>query len=103
MRIFKEVLQSASRLKVKSHTFQYETKKIPRPKEVFVIGSWDDWKSKNQLVFSKTAKNYKISLKLKPDIYYYKYIVDGEWVLAEHQDTAEEDQHGHINHKVVIE
>jgi hypothetical protein len=102
VRMFKQVLQSASRLKVKSHTFVYETKKIPRPKEVYVIGSWDDWASKNQLVFSKIAKNYKISLKLKPDTYFYKYIVDGNYVLADHQDTADEDQFGNINHKVVI-
>ena len=46
---YKIVLQSASRLKVKSHTFYYETKKIPRPKEVYVTGSWDNWTVKTRL------------------------------------------------------
>lgn len=86
VRIFKEVLQRASRLKVKTHTFCYETKKIPRPKEVYVIGSWDNWQSKNRLIFSKIAKNYKIALKLNPDTYYYKYFVDNEWLLNENEE-----------------
>ena len=77
------MLQSASRLKVKSHTFCYETKRIPRPKEVFVMGSWDNWSSKTKLMFSKIYKNYKGALKLKPGSYIYKYMVDNEWILSE--------------------
>ena len=86
----------------KSHTFCYETKKFPRPKEVYVTGSWDNWKEKTKLNFLKISKNYKISIKLKPDTYHYKYYVDGEWLLNEFEES-EEDQYGHINHKVVIE
>ena len=81
--MYKQVLQSASRLKGKLHTFCYETKKIPRPKEIYVQGNWDNWQAKTKLNFEKIYKNYKVSIKLKPDIYHYKYIVDGEWVLNE--------------------
>lgn len=38
---FKAVLKDASRLKGKLHSFCFQTKTIPRPKEVFVCGSWD--------------------------------------------------------------
>ena len=84
--MYKQVLQSTSRLKGKSHTFCYETKKIPRPKEVFVVGSWDDWVRQTKLNFSKIHKNYKVSIKLKPDTYYYKYFIEGEWVLNENEE-----------------
>ena len=75
--LYKQVLYSASRLKFKLHTLTYETKKIPRPKEVYVMGSWDDWQSKTKLHFEKILKVYRVAIKLKPNTYYYKYFVDG--------------------------
>jgi len=79
---FKEVLKGAQRLEVKIHSFCYESDKIPRPKEIMICGTWNDWKHPNKLNFDKIQKNWKVTLKLKPGTYYYKYIADGEWTLT---------------------
>ena len=67
-----------------------------------MTGNWDNWQAKTKLNFEKIYKNYKVSIKLKPDTYHYKYIVDGEWVLNENEEK-EEDSQGIMNHRVTIE
>lgn len=42
-----------------------------------ISGSWNDWKHPAKMNFEKIQKNWKITLKLKPGTYIYKYIVDG--------------------------
>ncbi len=83
---FKEVLKGAQRLSVKVYSFCYETEKIPRPKDVLISGTWNDWKQPNKLNYDKIQKNWKITLKLKPGTYHYKYIVDGEWTLTKDEE-----------------
>jgi hypothetical protein len=96
------VLKNASRLKLKSHTFKFESKKIPRPKEIFISGSWDEWKTQTKLIFDKIHKNYKVSLKLRPGSYLYKYIDDNEWILTDNEES-EVDINNNINHIVTVE
>ena len=99
---FKEVLKNASRLKMKAYSFVFETKRIPRPKEVLVWGSWNDWKKETRLNFDKIQKNYKVSLKLQPGNYIYKYTMDGEWTLSE-IEQHEADAQGNQNHIAQVE
>jgi 1,4-alpha-glucan branching enzyme len=98
---FKEILKNASRLNAKSHNFCFMSNKIPRPKEVFIAGDWDDWKQ-TKMPFDKIDKTWKISLKLKPGIYHYKYISDSEWVLTEREDV-DIDINGTQNHIATID
>lgn len=67
-----------------------------------ICGSWDDWKSQTKLNFDKIQKNYRISFKLKPGWYQYKYVADNEWLLTENEEK-EIDQNNNINHIVTIE
>ena len=59
----------------------YETEVIPRPKDVGIKGSWDEWKEIKKMKFDRTKKNWSIVLKLKPGTYYYKFNVDNDWTL----------------------
>lgn len=34
------------------------------------------------MIFDKIQKNYKVSLKLEPGTYLYKYVADNEWALT---------------------
>lgn len=52
--------------------------------------------------FDKIQKNWKVSLKLKPGTYHYKYIVDGEWTLTKDEEN-ETDLNNIQNHIVVVE
>ncbi|KAK6925492.1 Association with the SNF1 complex (ASC) domain [Dillenia turbinata] len=45
--------------------------------DVFVEGSWDNWRSRKQL--QRSGKDYSILLVLPSGIYHYKFLVDGEW------------------------
>lgn len=79
---FKAVLKNAQRLKAKEHVFTYETTKIPRPTEVCISGSWDNWGDRKKMHFDNRKKNWVIHFKLKPGTYYYKFVVENEWVLC---------------------
>ncbi len=57
---------------------------IAGTKNVFMAGSFNDWKMYDPLFKMKwdsVEKIFFIHLKLKPALYRFKYIVDGEWFL----------------------
>nr|CAD1837963.1 unnamed protein product [Ananas comosus var. bracteatus] len=49
-------------------------------REVFVEGSWDNWKTKKLL--QRSGKEFAIMKVLPSGYYQYKFIVDGEWKYA---------------------
>ncbi|XP_074586453.1 SNF1-related protein kinase regulatory subunit beta-2-like [Curcuma longa] len=49
-------------------------------KEVFVEGSWDNWKTKKPLQMS--GKDFTVMMVLPSGFYQYRFIVDGEWKYA---------------------
>jgi hypothetical protein len=51
-----------------------------------VSGTWDNWRNPTKMNYERIHKNWKISLKLKPGTYYYKYIADGEWTLTKDEE-----------------
>lgn len=54
----------------------YISEKVPRPKHISVIGSWDDWNKEYVLQYDHYHQHYTSTLLLKPGEYYYKFIVD---------------------------
>lgn len=86
----------------KEVTFIYETDKIPRPKEVLLSGTWDDWKDRKKMFFQQTKKNWKIEFKLQPGTYYYKYIEDNQWTLNK-KEAIDTDIDNIENHVIVVE
>jgi len=56
----------------------------PKATKVYVAGKFNDWNT-NSLSMKKNKDGYwKVSIKLSPGIYEYKYFIDGAWA----QDTA---------------
>ena len=51
------------------------------PKNVFVSGSFDDWKEKHPLSYNQTMGKWTCTLKIKKGKYFYKYIIDGNWEI----------------------
>ncbi|CAL9132833.1 unnamed protein product [Musa textilis] len=49
-------------------------------KEVFVEGSWDNWKTKKSL--QRSGKDFTVMMVLPSGFYRYRFIVDGEWRYA---------------------
>ena len=64
--------------------------------EIKIIGSFTDWKESYDMKKDLNDNVYKISLPLHNKIYYYKFIVDGEWKYSEIQPKTK-DNSGNIN------
>ena len=63
---------------------------------VKLIGSFSDWKNSFDMKKDINDNIYKISLPLNNEIYYYKFIVDGEWKYSKNQQIKKDAQ-GNIN------
>uniref|UniRef100_A0AC35TG74 AMPKBI domain-containing protein n=1 Tax=Rhabditophanes sp. KR3021 TaxID=114890 RepID=A0AC35TG74_9BILA len=48
-------------------------------KNVYISGSWDQWKRKIPMV--KSTQDFSTIINLHPGNYEYKYLVDGKWVV----------------------
>jgi len=55
----------------------------PQAKKVFLGGGFNDWKPEKHPMKKDTKGNWKITLKLIPGRYEYRYLVDGVWHNAQ--------------------
>ncbi|XP_072971232.1 SNF1-related protein kinase regulatory subunit beta-2 [Typha angustifolia] len=58
-------------------------------KEVFVEGSWDNWKTK--MILHRSGKEFAIMKVLPSGYYQYRFIVDGEWKYAPEMPLMHDD------------
>lgn len=58
-------------------------------KEVFVEGSWDNWKTRIPL--QRSGKDFTIMKVLPSGVYQYRFIVDGQWRYAPDLPWAQDD------------
>lgn len=73
----------------------------PKAKNVFLVGSFNDWKE-DQLKMFKTSRGWVLPLYLREGMHAYKYIVDGEWILDPNNPMKRPDEDGHMNSWVGI-
>jgi chromosome partitioning protein len=65
------------RTKLKIQTFSFLA---PEAKDVFIVGDFNNWKADESSRFSRATDGvWEKRLALKPGVYRYKFIVDGEW------------------------
>lgn len=64
--------------------------------KVFVSGNFNDW-SHQGLPMTKTDSGWVAELKLEPGKYYYKFIVDGNWMEDPNNELKEPDGHNGYN------
>ena len=63
---------------------------------VKLIGTFSNWKDTYDMKKDMQDNIHKVSIPLNNEIYYYKFIVDGEWKYAKNQQIKE-DNDGNIN------
>ncbi|EGR27824.1 hypothetical protein IMG5_188500 [Ichthyophthirius multifiliis] len=61
---------------------------------VYVTGTFTNWINHVQL--QKQGQEFSVCVKLPPDVYQYKFIVDGEWRFSP-DDNQSTDENGNIN------
>ncbi|EGG21316.1 hypothetical protein DFA_01197 [Cavenderia fasciculata] len=64
-------------------------------KEVFIAGSFNNWKEKIPL--SHSEKDFTLIYNLPPGVHQYKFIVDGKWVHSSEQPVAADTKGNLIN------
>ncbi|MET2983966.1 hypothetical protein [Aureibaculum conchae] len=69
--------------------------------KVILSGTFNRWDEDN-LKMEKTKGGWKISLKLKPDTYQYKFIVDGNWMEDPKNAHKEYNEHHTFNSILTI-
>jgi hypothetical protein len=83
------------------YMFSYTTEGDKKPASVQICGSFDKWQVRHPLTYDPLKCKWSITLKIKKGKYYYKYIVDGQWVLSKHE-KSEKDSSGILNNVVSI-
>lgn len=65
-------------------------------KQVILSGNFNDW-STSQTVMQKTDSGWIASVHLIPGKYFYKFIIDGEWIYDLNNNVKEDDGYGSYN------
>tara|TARA_B100000945_G_C20425670_1_gene620372 strand:- start:2218 stop:4854 length:2637 start_codon:yes stop_codon:yes gene_type:complete len=67
-------------------------------KEIYLVGSMNDWNQKSHRMFETTKGTYSTSILLKEGSYQYKFLEDGiNWIADENAEIFEEDGFGGKN------
>ncbi len=83
-------------------SFTYRPKRIV--KEVYLVGSMNDWNQKATKMLEIDKGIYGISLLLKPDEYHYKFLEDGmHWITDESTKSFVEDGFGGKNSVLIVD
>ncbi|WP_242158484.1 hypothetical protein [Aestuariivivens sediminis] len=70
-------------------------------KKVIVAGSFNKW---NETLFKMQKANdgWELTLKIKPGVYDYRFIVDGKWIEDPHNNKRVENEFGEYNSVIDI-
>lgn len=66
-----------------------------------MVGTFDNWKRKNPLKYDPYSREWKVTLGLTVGDYYYKYVVDDEWICND-DDPKDTDLYGNLNNIVRV-
>ena len=92
------LIEGESRIPI---TFTYLNEKQTKPSSVQICGSFDKWQVRHPLTFDPLFNKWSITLKIKKGEHYFKYIVDGTWVISQ-ADKILKDPSGFINNYISI-
>ncbi len=74
----------------------FKLKGFKNAKEVILAGSFNKW---NEHVFkmNKTDYGWELTLQMKPDVYQYRFIVDGNWMEDPHNPSKTPNEYNEYN------
>ena len=71
---YEKVLITSKKANLKKYAFNYRSNKLPRPKNVYLVGSFfGDWEMKHRLNFDFFSQKWSINLHLPNGQYLYKF------------------------------
>lgn len=69
IRNFERAMAAHAKSNLKKYIFKYSTSVLPRPKNVSLVGTFDDWNTKYPLFYDYFTHIWTITLYLKPGEY----------------------------------
>ncbi len=69
---------------------------------VALAGTFNGWKQSETFLI-KDGNRWWCRMKLEPGKYFYKFIVDGDWITDPGNRNTEDDGHGNINSVLLVE
>ena len=82
-------------------TFTYNCDDKKKPSSVQICRSYDKWQVRHPLSYDSLKSQWTVTLKIKRGKYFYKYIVDGQWVINPREQTFKE-SNGSMNNMVTL-
>lgn len=80
----------------------FELQGFQNASKVILTGSFNGWKE-NDVRMQKNDKGWFITLNLSGGKHYYKFIVDGNWMVDPKNPMTEYDNHGNMNSVLFIQ
>ena len=80
-------------------SFAFDVDEKHPAQSVQICGSFDKWQVRHPLSLDTLKNQWVITLKIKRGKYFYKYVVDGNWVVNEKEPTYKE-SNGIVNNVV---
>lgn len=96
------VRHGVNRFRNKSFSFREDSAVVvflrgrPNARQVMLAGSFNNWEERS-LPMRKVDSGWIAALRLKPGKYWYKFIVDGQWMVDEDNALRENDGMGNTN------
>lgn len=70
-------------------------------KRVILAGSFNKW-HENLFKMKSTPTGWELTLQMKPDVYQYRFIVDGHWIEDPHNPNKTPNEYGEFNSVIDI-
>lgn len=100
--MWEKVLKEAEASDIRAIVFKYKPSKGVFPRSVALVGTFDNWKKKSPLKYDQFSREWKITIGLNIGEYYYKFVVDDDWVCND-DDPKDTDMYGNLNNIIRVE
>lgn len=81
---------------------QFQLPGFPEAKKVYVAGSFNNWKPE-EIRLKREGNAWKTELELVGGKHYYKFIVDGRWMIDPSNPYKEKDNVGNVNSILMVQ
>ena len=75
---------------------------FPDAERVILAGSFNNWKE-NDIRMERTNGEWTVSLELTAGKHFYKFIIDGKWIVDPLNPLRERDRDGNVNSVLIIQ
>ncbi|GJM32730.1 MAG: hypothetical protein DHS20C18_17310 [Saprospiraceae bacterium] len=80
---------------------QFKLEKYPRAQKVILAGSFNNW-NENDHKMQRQDGAWTTALELAAGKHYYKFIVDGKWIVDPVNTLQERDREGNLNSVLIV-